>query len=88
VWFLFPILPVVLTSSANGETGISLVPSYCRQKLGLVDGLSGRVFERSELSATPSTKVNFWKQGNIGCLFLWFVSFGQTKEMNAPRQRG
>ncbi|MBL1458732.1 MULTISPECIES: hypothetical protein [unclassified Methylophaga] len=28
-------------------------PVYCRQKLALFYGLSGRVFERSEFSATP-----------------------------------
>tara|TARA_R100001039_G_scaffold31310_1_gene23750 strand:- start:3316 stop:3528 length:213 start_codon:yes stop_codon:yes gene_type:complete len=65
--------------STNGELGITFRPVYCRQKLGLVDGLSGRVFERSEFSTTPSSKVNFWIKGNIGCPFVWFVYFGQAK---------
>jgi hypothetical protein len=56
-----------------------IFPVYCRQKLGLVDGLSGRVFERSEFSTTPSIKFNFWIKGNIGCHFVWFVYFGHAK---------
>jgi len=54
-------------------------PVYCRQKLGLVDGLSGRVSDRRELSTTPSNKANFWIKGNIGCPFVWFVYFGMHK---------
>jgi hypothetical protein len=40
---------------------------------------SGRVFERSEFSTTPSANPNFWIKGNIGCPFVWFVYFGQAK---------
>jgi hypothetical protein len=46
----------------------------------LVDGLSGRVFERSELSATPSTKFNFWMKAISGAfLFGSFILGMQNK---------
>jgi len=69
-----------LLVSTNGEfEKLPTFPCYCRQKLSLVDGLSGRVFDRRELSTTPSNKVNFWIKGNIGCPFVWFVYFGHAK---------
>jgi hypothetical protein len=53
---------------------------YCRQKLGLVDGLSGRVFERSELSTTPSIKVNFWMKAISGAFFFGSFLLGKQKK--------
>jgi len=74
----YPDKPPLLVST-NGEGRIACLPVYCRQKLSLFDGRSGRVSERSEFSTTPSNKFNFWKEGNIGCLFVWFVYFWQEK---------
>jgi hypothetical protein len=62
-------------------------PCYRRQKLSYLVGLSGRVFERSELSSAPFKWFIFWKQGDEGAFFFGSVSFGHPKEMNAQRQR-
>jgi cbb3-type cytochrome oxidase subunit 1 len=53
---------------------------YCRQKLGLVDGLSGRVFERSELSTTPSIKVHFWMKAISGAFFFGSFLLSRQKK--------
>ncbi|WP_289283964.1 MULTISPECIES: hypothetical protein [unclassified Methylophaga] len=75
----YPDKPPLLVSTNGDMKSLSFSPVYCRQELGLVDGRSGRVFERSEFSTTPSAKFNFWIKGNFWCPFVWFVYFGQTK---------
>jgi hypothetical protein len=49
-----------------------------------------RVSERSEFSSCSKLieKRREPEGQAVGCPFLWFVSFGQTKEMSASRQRG
>jgi len=53
---------------------------YCRQKLGLVDGLSGRVYERSELSTTPSNTINFWMKAISGAFFFGSFLLGKQNK--------
>jgi hypothetical protein len=55
-------------------------PLYCCQKLSLFDGRSGRVFERSELSTTPSNKVNFWMKAISGAFFFGSFLLGKQKK--------
>lgn len=52
-------------------------------------GSADQLFERSEFLVCPVISRNAgYPLGQAGgCLFLWFVSFGQAKEMNAQRQR-
>jgi hypothetical protein len=45
------------------------------------------VSERSELLSTLQNVGFSVTSDNVGGLFLWFVSFGYAKEMNAQRQR-
>jgi hypothetical protein len=66
---------------------LPFIPCYRRQKNKLFGGISGRVFERSELLPTPPHSLFFWKSGDKGALFFGSVSFGHAKEMNAQRQR-
>jgi len=40
----------------------------------------------NQFFVTPQKIVFLVLSDNVGGLFLWFVSFGQTKEMNALRQ--
>jgi hypothetical protein len=50
--------------------------------MNLDAGGARRVSDRevaNQFSATPSNKINFWEEGNIGCLFVWFVYFGHAK---------
>ena len=35
-------------------------------------------------SRKPEKSLILGDESAIGCLFLWFVSFGQAKEMNNP----
>jgi len=41
------------------------------------------VFERSEFLSTLQKIAFLMTSDNVGGLFLWFVSFGHAKEMNA-----
>jgi hypothetical protein len=55
----------------------------------VISGLEIGMSEHSEFFRFPWDN-HFYRGAagqHMGCLFLWFVSFGQTKEMNAPRQR-
>jgi hypothetical protein len=38
------------------------------------------VFERSELSATPSTKLNFWMKAISGAFFFGSFLLGKQKK--------
>jgi len=69
-----------LLVSTNGEEGSHFVPFYCRQKLGLFDGLSGRVSDRREFSTTPSTKVNFWVKAISGALLFGSFILGKQNK--------
>jgi len=72
--------PTCYSSAQTGDEGSVFVPFYCRQKLGLFDGLSGRVSDRREFSTTPSTKVNFWVKAISGALLFGSFILGKQNK--------
>ncbi len=66
----------------------SWIPPFVLRSSGFLSGLETYLFELSEFGESPWQKTQRSEAAgqHKGCLFFWFVFFGQTKKMNSPHR--